>query len=73
MIRWIMRLLRRGERVRTPGQEAAASALRRVETVRAETRRRGPEVTSESTAMRRLRQQNHFAEQFREIIGGGGH
>lgn len=69
---WIRQLLRLGERSQTPGQEAASSALARVEARREEAGRRAPEVAEQGAEMRRLRERNHFQEAIRATFLGGG-
>lgn len=72
MARWIRCLLRRAERPRTPGREAAASAMRWVESARAESARREPEVARQAAQARSLRERNHFQEAIRAAFLGGG-
>ncbi|PVC80596.1 hypothetical protein DBP19_36270 [Streptomyces sp. CS090A] len=52
------------------GQEAAESALRRAEAARKEAEERHPAVSEAAGALRRARQENHFAARFRASIEG---
>ncbi|WP_457785021.1 DUF7620 family protein [Streptomyces griseus] len=52
------------------GQEAAESALRRAEAARKEAEERQPAVSEAAGALRRARQENHFAARFRASIEG---
>lgn len=71
MIRWIKRMLRRGEGPRTPGQEAAASAIRRIESAQTVSDSREPEVARVAALMRRLQRENNFAHKFERALRGG--
>jgi hypothetical protein len=66
-----MRILRRGDTVRTPGQEAARSAVARIDAAQAEADRRQPEVARIAAALRGLQQRNHFAELIDQALRGG--
>ncbi|GGZ82160.1 DUF7620 family protein [Streptomyces rubiginosohelvolus] len=52
------------------GQKAAESALRRAEAARKEAEDRQPAVSEAAGALRRARQENHFAARFRASIEG---
>lgn len=68
---WIARLLhpRRGE---TAGQADARAALARAREARADLARSAPESAALAGQLREMREANHFAEMFREALGGGG-
>lgn len=66
----IARLLRR-RRGETPGQADARAALARAEAARDEVASRGAEVAEVAAELREWRERNHFAERFREALGGG--
>lgn len=48
-------------------QQAVLDATRSLEEIRS----RNPEVHAVSKALRKIREQNHFAEQLQSIMGGG--
>lgn len=68
MCRWIKRRRKADSR---SGRDAQA-ALERAENDLQEIRERGPEVARAVAKLREIRRQNHFAERFEEIFGGGG-
>ncbi|WP_329131756.1 hypothetical protein OG552_11085 [Streptomyces sp. NBC_01476] len=71
MPRWIRHLCRhKGER--RPANGEAEAALQRAESDLKEIRGRATEVDRAVARLREIRQQNHFAERFDEIFGGGG-
>lgn len=75
-MRWIRRLLHRRPkpappRPETPGQKAAEKALSRSRDAREEIQSQWAEVTHRSARFRTERQQNHFAELFRNALEGG--
>ncbi|WP_443050566.1 DUF7620 family protein [Streptomyces sp. H27-D2] len=72
---WIKRLLRkhvRPPRGRSPGQQAASSALVRAEAAQVAAELRGPEVTAAAQQIRVARERNHFAELFQTLLEGRG-
>jgi len=71
VIRWIMRMLRKDDVLRTPGQQAAASAIRRIEDAQEKAEKRQSEVSRQAGLMRRLQRDNHFAEKFDQALRGG--
>lgn len=79
-MRWISRLLRRRPKptpprpeTPTPGQREAESALSRSREARKKIQANWPEVNHRSTRFRNEREQNHFAEMFRQALEGGRH
>jgi hypothetical protein len=68
MCRWIRRRRKGDSR---SGREAQA-ALERAEHDLQEIAGRGPEVTRAVAKLREIRRQNHFAERFEQVFGGGG-
>jgi hypothetical protein len=68
MCRWI-RHRRKGDS--RSGREAQA-ALERAESDLQEINGRRPEVERAVAKLREIRRENHFAERFEEIFGGGG-
>jgi hypothetical protein len=66
-----MRILRGDDALRTPGQQAAASAIRRIEDAQEAAERRQSEVSRQAGLMRRLQRDNHFAEKFERALRGG--
>jgi len=70
MPRWIMfRRRRRGE---TDNGRAATAALARATEDLRGLRRQRPEVDREVEKVRAVRRENHFAERWYEVLGGGG-
>lgn len=67
MCRWIRRRRKGDSR---SGREATA-ALERAERDLREIRGRGPEIDRAVAKLREIRRENHFAEKFAEILGGG--
>ena len=78
-MRWISRLLRRRPEPapqrsetprKTPGQQAAESALSRSRVDREQIEAHRPAVDYHAGYWRRERERNHFAELFRTAFGG---
>lgn len=65
MLRWITRLLRRGD---GRGEAAASEAVRRAEAAQAVTESRTPEVSGLTRQLRHLNERNHFAEAFNALL-----